>query len=1589
MNARAEAMLDAGAILPTGSAVNRDDTADTLTARSYTHPVLGDQVVVRLVPAKIGAAEDLSLGFLSFTAQQPVSEVGVVRQQALGFPAWALVNDPDNGHHALAMVKEIERLARMAKSRVGPANDGFVAIGDRLARTVPHFLPSYYEEVARAFLAADSITYAARMFTRAREAERAFGLTVDPERQHAVFLEFALAGALTAKALSAHARDLAARCEPGEALATFRRLCVERTLGGLPPYATMHSDLRRLAKAAGLDQITADGLVLADLIGAPAILRAAEPFWMAYRHSFGPICAERPALRGTLLGMFPDSCPDQVWMSILAESGATAALSAEAGTLPAEQESPDGPAGWLSRLAAHRNARGRALDSKRLPVLLELVAAMTSRLIADGQPVTLLDRINKADLDLLDLCLASGIPVADPTSHGRVPVWAWQADRGPGRRDLLAVAADPRLLPLLAAGVENTLEGEHSAERVAEVLEAPGLRIALRYWLGTMATSVVRHGLPTLGGQLERIIRAATPAGLAVNAEASATITGHDLGAVLGRTLRAGVLDEYGWPALDEAAALIASEEASRPDDTDDDRVVEVVEQWPTLLARRSDLVLTVGTDRIEAQHREARLRKQQGQWWTERRLRHVDGTLLICWLHNGELAGYWTNEPDDVFTVARHNLGSFGGLSLPLPDGGRSFGGQPLHVGDQRADQRGSVHSDGERYWRVVWNDGEASWVEFDPASGKDLAGGLPEFLGAEVGDGGKLRLKQSWLRPALGTPAEGVFGQHEGLLGWRTVADAAGNRTGEGIDGRRFALAKVATDECDLSDLLLGAVRFPGSDTTYGVLAGNYGALTICTSDGFVLGKYFSGRTTANQDAMGTALLAPVSFWSQLRPRDPHGSAALRAITDEQASALLADAAGLDQPALVELVAARIPGLSDRRLVAGIAGVLGQAARHAATLADLAAVLGGRTVYPKPDKDHVVSPFAPDELPAHSPLAAATDVDLYEAMDRFLPYCSRTGHRAIQMIQAAVTALAAPVLPAGEQLKHRGDVDFYRLLEFLPVAMVLAAVPTTKPAHRNALVVLLETVAASGLTSRPGARLRRVELQADQDTELQAGSVFDIGSRRLYVTSADERAIVALEYAPDGQFGQIPGHSITAERHCTLPTGAGVVAEQVRQHGPATWGPQIVEALVEAVGMTRTEAVVLLAGLPQRPVPGELGIRAAMAEVATAAWPAYGAVTEILAMLLPEDPAAMWTSGPRLDSVIAMRLERDGKRTPVEEDLVEQLYKAGVVKANSALELLHGIADPQVCRWLDPAPQASPEARATRITTLLGAVRVLPWLAYHLPPQHPIRANLPIVFDRAKQLLLTADTLVEVGFTHDEQAIERIVTALGGTPKEEDGRVEAGPVVIVRTNWNRVFWLRLGLLSGPDDPALSMVAAVARDYSAPVFPVLRMLLAGRFPTAEITDGDPHDPAMAVPDLVAKAAGTLGLGLDATTLYLQLLALPDPTDRNVARWTGWKPARLKAARAELAASDLVVTAKRARSGRTLFLPGAWMDRGSSQLPVEQWKVPLLTIADQSTMIGAVVPLAGLPRVFELAWQRVRDGDVPRFDELDTTERRP
>ncbi|MFC7483531.1 hypothetical protein ACFQX7_30850 [Luedemannella flava] len=276
--------------------------------------------------------------FLGFAAGAEPVAVGHGRRQALGFPAWALVNDPDNGRHALALVKDMERLARVAKS-AGQRQGGLRRARGAPRRAAPHFLPTYWEQAGRAFIAAENPKGAGTCFAAARLAEQVHGLPVDEDRLRDVHLEFAFAGALTAKALSEYARQVTQRRPAAEAYDLVRTIAVRRVAGGLPPYVGMADDLKRLAKAAGLTPDAEAESVIGELIGYPAVGKAHDSFWKSYRPALLRLTLPRPGRPQPAARLLPDppgygKGATETWLELLDEAGALDALRSPA-TAPA------------------------------------------------------------------------------------------------------------------------------------------------------------------------------------------------------------------------------------------------------------------------------------------------------------------------------------------------------------------------------------------------------------------------------------------------------------------------------------------------------------------------------------------------------------------------------------------------------------------------------------------------------------------------------------------------------------------------------------------------------------------------------------------------------------------------------------------------------------------------------------------------------------------------------------------------------------------------------------------------------------------------------------------------------------------------------------------------------------------------------------------------------------------------------------------------------------------------------------------------------------------------------------------------------
>ncbi|WP_157767618.1 hypothetical protein [Actinosynnema pretiosum] len=1632
MTATAARMITAGAVLPGTDSTGED--RDTITARHYGHPALGERVVVKLVPSVLGKAEDLTAEFLGFSAPSRVEGVGTGKREALGFPAWALVNDPANGHHALNLVKDVQRLARMARSRAGAAKDGFTALGDMLGRSAPHFLPTFYEQAGRAFLEHGNTTYAATMFGKAREAEEVHDLEVDNARTREVFLEFAFAGALTAKALSAHAKVLLKRADPVEAYEGFLTLCVERTRGGLPPYTGMPEDLKRLVKAAKLDQAEQDERLLTALLDSASIPRAGQGFWKHYRTALVRMATADPEVRSHLLTFVPSaSAALPLWLDIVTACGATRAYTDPVETAPA---APRPAAEWLSDVIAVSHSNWGA--QPRLPKLLELAEAMAPRLVADGHEVRLLLGWRFYALDLLDLLLTEGVPIAEPKRRDiDYQVGSWLGDDEPGARDLAAVAAS-RFVDRLGDGVYNCLrartdKGLTTVDALLQVLAVPGLRTALSAWNTARAADDAPRGLPALGERLEQLSVLAVPEVFADTPEVAQAFADTDVPQVLADTLRAGLFDELGWPALEEAVRALEAEKIK-----DDPGVVLAGGAWPVLVLRRAEKFVVVGPDGVLAEHQARIPADLRHRWSFEPTGTWHDGALLVRWQGPDEELGYWSDAPSKIFQTNREN--SYYGGSTPEPaittPAGLFTGGRLLQRGDTHIPSPRRVYGDGANLWALgPLPEGGQGLVEVDPATGELGRASLPAFLEDFAADGASLNVHSCSLRPSVPATTGSPLGEANGLHGWRVRRQADKSWLAEGVDGRRVHL----TDGERYAPV--GQLALPGGGKL--TLVSHYRTIDLLDEHGVVVGSLDGvGQQHADYSA-GTPLMPPMGWWHVLRPRDEAGSAALRAVTREAAEALLAAAVAeaalpkeerdelptahrwrlgallrrvrgekAPRDLVAEAVAGALPGLTHPALVVGVSDLV----RRAAKL-----LVGYRAFAP------VAEAARTTDLDALAPSGPVVSAEAVEgALDWFGGYRYRSGHSGAttlpELIAALGQAAAGPAL--AKALPHPDSTTWHKVLPELPALLHRAASPLTPEPEREALVLLLRSLADAGLVDGTG-RWRVVGINLPVKTQLTKHAVLPLGGGfATFTTNSGSREddtylVEGLQFSPEpGRFALPPKATLSYSRELRgALTGADVLRflDVLAERGPAPWRADAPEELAGLTGLGTSVSALLLAGMPEIETWGAnfltteqrklIGLSAAELKAARQGLRDTDKRfrRELLAAAVPADPVALWEGGPDVEAVARVWVDARGRRVQVPDDVLLDASKS--LTGRSPETTLAALLNPERTEWLTTDARMHIVENNLKMRESEGftghhltvSLEALTWLAYRLPAASPLRSRLPVALELVRARNASRDLAIQLGTWRETVAVEKM---LGITADRTIGAItnHGGWLDVVTTSEEYCTLIAWPARVRPQDRAVFQALA-EQSYSSDVIACgdllatdgLTALCAAVAPEGTDPEVFFQDPAFSVPHLVEQAAERFGLSADAAVLYLQLLALPDPTDANTARWTGWKPARLKKARAELAETDLVLSAKRARAGRSLFLPGGWSDLKKPHLPVETWKAAMFDVAfgyEPAKRGGAIVPVEPVAALFERAWRRVLDGDAPAYEELRTGSRR-
>ncbi len=1609
-----QVQLKAGGLVPANAKLGKDDVVDSVIARAYQHAVLPGRTVIRLTAANVAAGDDLEMATLGFGGGEDRGVVAKERKRPLGFPGWALVNDPNNARYALDVVKEFKKHARKAKSKPGHAKDGIDAIAAKLGKTVPHFLPSFFEEAGRVFIEHGAQSYAAAMFGKAREAEAVHALEVDEQHRVDGFLEFALAGAVTTKALTQYAKELAEHHEPKLAYAHFRQLCLQRTLGGMPPWSGMAKELRRLAKAAKLDIDAEDRAFVVEIIESPALGKAAGEFWRAYAESITELGKQSSAARGALLNLFPTGSTyskdlDDAWLDLLEATGAVEALTANVS--PVEAQPSAGRAAWFDKLTAHlaRDYRNSEI-SDRAFALLRRMAPM---LISDGKPILCAGRFNQIDLDLCELALDLGVPVTPPPQYPRLNLDTWaKRARQPGRGcDPVRTAAHPTMGPLLATAVAQAI-GNEPFDAVSR--GKPGFLAAKRAWLEALIARAELGGLVGLGEAIEVVstkVKAETFSDLP---DLHARFAKLDPAPALARSVRIGLLDELGWPALEDAGLELNPEGKI---------AVTLHGGPPAVVLATQTRAIAVGAEGRLGTHDLVIPPKHELVT-----LRFIGGQFLVVIKEGYKARGYWSSAPHDIFDTetSGYSVGALAVRAAVLSDGAWIEGAKPIRVGERRVPEEQTLLAcDGTTSWVGEWKDGQHRWREVS-ASGELGRTSWPAFIETGVDPDWKIDAAASYVLPMPGL-ASSPLGVKDGLAGVRVRYQGANQRT----QTRRGVFAIDGAQWMGEGQLPSCLLRLPDGGPPLTVIeesARREGVTAtlldpVASVRGSKIGphdrRYYRGQV---------APLAPM-FWHHFTPRDPAGSKRLRRFTDEDARKLMAaipvggtPLAVLDQPS-GDLLSAVIPEVTHPRLRTGVVGFGMIAAKQLL------------------DRDQLTEDRAPGKVSARPTGQAGPDDETLLAglggwLDR---QWSQDGSAGAQIAQ---TAAMFGSEDRSDRYIHDVPVSKLDWLGFAVSRSSLAFIATAigTPADKRQPVAELFAEIARSL---PPAEKLRV-YKATGKLELPGEGVgFRIRwwGGNAYVTRKvgwSGEHFRVLEYAPAGTFKPLPGLTLSNEHRGAAGLGADAVPAMLAAIavGKTSWSETAAMQLAVATGLTPSEARFLWAGAPNandtsanflpKQLREELGLKATQAAVAR-----DGLATIPLSKKLAAiDEAARVGVAALLDGSAARVLAAAwtrivGKKIAIPEELITDADRElqAAMEPSQALAMIGAAAE---------APELNADGiwafgkdgaliRARKAEPLVGQDKIddsapvftakvmatlvvyLPFLFAELPVGDPLRAQAAIAYERALARLKNPALWFEAGHHYWEpaqkSAMDTVLGALGGTPLTgfDNQAIKAlrvpGAVVISRGT-------RAGFEFAPAELDAKAVALIGKLAAQITFyglspwaahqyltsPGLAQMIARIRETPVPTGGWEQNPIASAGKLVDKAARKLGVGKDAAALYLQYLTLLWPTPKNIALWNGWKPAQLEAANAELLDQELILEAKRERAQRGHFLPGGWEALKSPHPAMESWKLALYGLRNAEggpvPPLGRFLALAPFHQLFAAAWQRIEDGDIPRYDEV-------
>ncbi|PID63460.1 MAG: hypothetical protein CSB44_01635 [Gammaproteobacteria bacterium] len=798
----------AGGMMPADTEIGAA-FGEHVVARSYGGAALGDRLVVNLSADRLGPADDLAM---SFVGLEPVDESGVLAvrgRRVLGFAAWASINHPKDAGVAFSLVKKLKTIERGIRSKPMRAWKGIQQLEKELAEQYSHFLPSYWEEVARIYKRIGNTKYASTAFNRSLETERAHGLPVDRERRRDTVIEFALAGCISVKALSDYGRDLSKQFSPEEAFDTYREIMLRRTLGGLPPTKGGINDLKRLARAAGRKPDDEVDAVLRTLLPAPSMSRVRRQFWLATSRRLARLASSDDTVAAWLVALIPFGSHDEYegsieeWLDWLGQWKALRVLSLSSDEWPGDVVLPGGLSGWFARLI-----RDVAVPP---PALFDLLEAAAPRLIEEGVPLDLWPEGHiSADVDLVEACLDLGIPLGEIHPSAELSFSGWcLGERDHPRRHatldhLFAHSSLRRHLYRNAGRLFGRGRGKTMLQaqpgREPETFEIAAVDNANAM---TLARDYLHHLIDRLHsgalGDYEKACHRLQEFDLVwANSHFGDLLESlHDIdtAAVLQRTLQGGVLEEYHAEPLTWQQADVAGDPMVRPSVSGPLRLLS---PFPSIVAMQGLRLVQYSANEEQV----------LGDWpaTAPRALGAIplpDDTLVLFGLDRylNRIVATWLSAPDKQIPVKR---GIYHNCESPMLTVGTGVfqGEKTLYPGDGTISDVRQFLADGEQVWRVPSGymslyggdkdllDGSVQLELVDTDSGRTIGEGIPPWFEEQLPDDATILWRHCQWLPVPGLE-QSALGLVDGTVGWRVIREADDSFSIRGIDGRSYRFA------------------------------------------------------------------------------------------------------------------------------------------------------------------------------------------------------------------------------------------------------------------------------------------------------------------------------------------------------------------------------------------------------------------------------------------------------------------------------------------------------------------------------------------------------------------------------------------------------------------------------------------------------------------------------------------------------------------------------------------------------------------------------------------------------------------------------